>query len=60
MVFTIYGRGDHTDHVTGRFDIFSFAAVMYKTLFVINIIIHMFCEFGIVVFLFLREGVCSP
>ena len=26
MVFTIYEHGDHTDHVTGRFDIFSFAA----------------------------------
>ena len=39
---------------------------MYKKIFVINIIIYMylqhsnFYEFKIVVFLFLRERVCSP
>ena len=39
---------------------------MYKTIFVINIIIScvcnilMFCEFKVAVFLSLRERICSP
>ena len=53
-------------HFQTDFNISSHKCVMYKAIFVINIIIHMclqhliLCEFKIVVFLFLRERVCSP